>query len=415
MLDWMWKRGWDEEYGGMLYFRDVDGKPVKAVAAVTPTVAGYAVARFRIGSIRRTYPVRVMGIRLGPTRPIEAQYAGVTKFADGLLLRPHGKDAPPSFELPERWKKILRDRGRPIRPGCIPGKGVLPGVKSMRGFTNCQGAMVVLTTIPVTRMDTSDLENLPVSILDFHESGVYEFDSRHFYIDFNEAQQLFAMAAERDIHGKLVTPALCSRILFRINPDVDIAVAAKAISLKWRTFLTDPRYRFPRNETVDVETWMTRQRTIINAFEQQKVLFLLVFAVISIVAGFLIMAIFIMIVSEKTRDIGILKSLGASNSDILRTFLSFALIIGVVGATLGFGIARLFLNYINPIKDWLGDLIGVKIFGDDVWLFKTLPTELDPMDAAMIIAGSILVSVLDDYIPARRAAKLPPVKALSYE
>ena len=57
----------------------------------------------------------------------------------------------------------------------------------------------------------------------------------------------------------------------------------------------------------------------------------------------------------------------------------------------------------------------MKIFGDDVWLFKTLPTELDPMDAAMIIAGSILVSVLAAYIPARRAAKLPPVKALSYE
>ena len=394
----------------------VDGRQVRAVEAVTPTIAGWGVARFQVGGIKRTYAVRVMGIRLNPAKPAQTQYDGVTRFSEGLLFRPHGEDARPGFSLPERYRRVVQ---RPF-PGCIPGYDVLQFAPQDTHRRRCLATLVKLTTIPVTRLGEGieAIESRPFTLLDFHQSGVYEFDSRHFYIDFDEAQELFAMTEQteqRDGHEVPVTPPLCSRILFRIHPQVDVQDACKAINAEWQAFVADPRHSFPTNASVDVETWMHRQRTIINAFEQQKVLFILVFAVISIVAGFLIMAIFIMIVSEKTRDIGILKSLGASDSDVLRTFLSFALIIGVVGAAIGYGLASVFLHYINPIKKWLGDLLGVEIFGGDVWLFKDLPTELAFGDAALILLGSIVISVLAAYIPARRAAKLPPVRALSYE
>jgi lipoprotein-releasing system permease protein len=391
---------------------EVDGKPVKAITAATPTVAGFAVAKFYLGRLKRTYSVQVIGVRMDPDEPTETQYDGVTRFAEGLMVETYGPGVRPRLKVSG---EAPADAGQPPIRLCIPGKDVLPIPKGSEILSRLQGAKAVLTTIPVSELDQMNLTSVSFVIADFHQSGVYEFDNSHFYVDFDEAQELFAMTALRDVAGELVRPATCNRILFRIDPAADVEAAQRAIQARWKAFLDDPRYQWPANDAAAVETWMARQKDIIRAYEQQKVLFILIFAVISIVAGFLIMAIFIMIVSEKTRDIGILKSLGASDGDVLRTFLSFALVIGVVGSALGLGIASAFLHYINPIKDWAGDLLGTKIFGGDVWIFQDLPTRLEPADMLMILVGSVAISVLAAYIPARRAAKLPPVKALSYE
>jgi ABC-type lipoprotein release transport system permease subunit len=512
---------------------DVDGRPVRAAEAITPTITGWGVARFSVTG-QPTYGVRIMGVRMDEYTQV------LTRYGEGLMFRPYGPDAPPTFQIPEHWKPILEARGRRVSPGCIPGREVLPGTLEAARLKTYQRVTVKLTTIPVSSRSSPDPrpESRLVTVLDFHESKVFEFDKSHFYVPFQLAQGLFDMGEQWDVDQNLARPALCSRILFRIDPQVDLGRACEAIAARWKAFLggiyegiiadlqkdffkplrrrpssepmpasaysallrrlfsvpaaaTEQEARdqiqrrwtafltvlrdvarvFPdldirqvervpespeafeaflrrlfqvapdaeekaarqqitqrwqairevvfewlqRNTHVEVETWRQRQRKIISAFEQQKVLFIVVFAVISVVAGFLILAIFIMIVTEKTRDIGILKSLGASDGDVLRTFLSFALVIGVVGALIGWGLATVFLQNINAIRDWVGDILGIKIFPEDVFIFADLPTSLEPLDTAMILVGSVVISVLAAYVPARRAAKLPPVEAVSYE
>jgi lipoprotein-releasing system permease protein len=133
------------------------------------------------------------------------------------------------------------------------------------------------------------------------------------------------------------------------------------------------------------------------------------------VAGFGILAIFFMIVVEKTRDIGILKSLGATGRGIMAIFLAYGLSLGVVGAGVGLALGLLFVKYINEIADLLGRVTGRPVFDPSIYYFQRIPTIVDVPTVAWIVAGAMAIAVLASILPARRAARLHPVEALRYE
>src|SRR5258708_34911935 len=92
------------------------------------------------------------------------------------------------------------------------------------------------------------------------------------------------------------------------------------------------------------------------------------------VAGFGILAIFFMIVVEKTRDIGILKALGASTSGVRGIFLGYGLLLGMVGSGVGMAGGLLFVKYINPIEGLLSKVTGRRVFDDTIYYFSEIPT-----------------------------------------
>ena len=147
---------------------------------------------------------------------------------------------------------------------------------------------------------------------------------------------------------------------------------------------------------------------------EMTVLNLLLFMIIA-VAGFGILAIFTMIVVEKTRDIGILKSLGASGQGIMGIFLGYGLSLGIVGSGVGLAIGWTFVAHINQIADLLGQLTGRPVFDPSMYYFQEIPTVMDPSTIAWIVCGAMVISVLASILPARRAARLDPVAALCYE
>jgi lipoprotein-releasing system permease protein len=147
---------------------------------------------------------------------------------------------------------------------------------------------------------------------------------------------------------------------------------------------------------------------------ESAVLNILLFMIIA-VAGFGILATFFMIVVEKTRDIGILKSLGASSSGILGIFLSYGLSLGVVGSGVGMLIGLLFVRYINTIRNGLEWLTGQKVFDPAIYYFYKIPTIVEPATVAWIVGGTLAIAVLASILPALRAAMLHPVEALRYE
>src|SRR5262249_13542860 len=147
---------------------------------------------------------------------------------------------------------------------------------------------------------------------------------------------------------------------------------------------------------------------------EKGILNILLFMIIG-VAGFGILAIFSMIVVEKTRDIGILKALGASNAGVMKIFLGYGMLLGVVGALLGPVLGVAFTLNIHEIEAKLTKSTGQQIFDRGIYYFKDIPTDIQPVSVALIVAGSVLIAVVFSILPALRAALLHPVRALRYE
>ncbi len=132
-----------------------------------------------------------------------------------------------------------------------------------------------------------------------------------------------------------------------------------------------------------IKTWEQKQGPLLAAVEiETGILNVLLFLIIA-VAGFGILAIFFMIVVEKTRDIGILKALGASSSGVMSIFLSYGLALGVVGSGVGVALGLFFVRYINEIESAIAAITGRKVFDDKVYYFPEIPTLVEPLDGGV--------------------------------
>ena len=164
-----------------------------------------------------------------------------------------------------------------------------------------------------------------------------------------------------------------------------------------------------------VQTWQDTQRPLLNAVNLElTILNILLFLIIG-VAGFGILATFFMIVVEKTRDIGILKSLGASGRGIMAIFLGYGLSLGTVGTGVGIVMGLAFVWNINRIADLLQRLTGREIYDPMIYFFDEIPTIISPWMVAWVAIGAVAIAVLASVLPALRAARMHPVEALRYE
>jgi lipoprotein-releasing system permease protein len=235
------------------------------------------------------------------------------------------------------------------------------------------------------------------TIVDFYESKMSEYDSSFVFVPIRSLQQSRGMLDPETGIGKFTS------IQIKLRPGAD--------AMRVRDLL---RSQFPAQQYM-VSTWRDKQGPLLAAVQMETaVLNLLLFMIIA-VAGFGILAIFYMIVVEKTRDIGILKSLGASGPGIMGIFLGYGLSLGIVGSGVGLAIGLAFVSNINRIADLLGRFTGRPVFDPSMYYFQKIPTIVEPKTVAWILLGAISIAVLASILPARRAARLHPVKALCYE
>lgn len=238
------------------------------------------------------------------------------------------------------------------------------------------------------------------TIVDTFRTGMSEYDSNLVYCNLEYLQRVRKMIRQND-DGSEVAAFTSLQIKLK-----DYRDAPKVMEILRGTFTAD---------NYIVKTWEQRQGPLLAAVDvESSILNILLFLIIT-VAGFGILAIFFMIVVEKTRDIGILKALGASSSGVMSIFLAYGLLLGLVGAGAGVGVGLVFVYYINQIEAFISFATGREVFPETIYYFKDIPTHVEPLTVAWVSLGAVMIAVLASVLPARRAAQLRPVRALRYE
>ena len=222
--------------------------------------------------------------------------------------------------------------------------------------------------------------------------GKYDFDKNILFISLDDADELFNLpwGAATVIYGRVKDP-------FNMQTEMN-AIRAK---------LSDQGYH--------VLTWKQMNRKFLGVLEVEKNMqfFLLIFIVL--VAAFSITNTLITVVVQKTREIGLLKALGAQNLSILNIFLFQGFIVGVTGTLFGTMLGVGIIHWRNQILDALRVITGQNFFPPEYYIFSQLPATINPHDLIIIAIISILLCTLGGVIPAWRAARLDPAKALRYE
>jgi lipoprotein-releasing system permease protein len=166
---------------------------------------------------------------------------------------------------------------------------------------------------------------------------------------------------------------------------------------------------------VEISTWFDENRQLLEAILVEKnVMYYLLFFIV-IVAAFGITSALITFVVQKTREIGVLKALGATGAQVLALFLSQSLVVGVAGVAAGYGLGMLALTYRNEFLFFMRKATGFELFPAAVYNFTALPAVIVPQDIAIICGGSLIVCILAGVIPAWNASRLQPVEALRHE
>ena len=164
-----------------------------------------------------------------------------------------------------------------------------------------------------------------------------------------------------------------------------------------------------------ISIWTEENSGILNALLVEKnVMFYLLFFIV-LVAALCILSAQITFVVQKTREIGMLKALGATNLQISGVFLGQSAIIGVLGVISGYGLGMLAITYRNEFLHFMNRMTGFELFPASIYGFGDLPAVVDPRDIAIICGLSFVICIFGGVLPAIRAGRLKPVEALRYE
>jgi lipoprotein-releasing system permease protein len=343
---------------------------VKKVATVPDVVAA---TPFIFRQVLLTSQSGVQGIILRGIDP--AREGTVTELAKNLLGGNLDELAHPiKVTIPEKEREP-NGPDTAMRPGIILGKEL-----SMRlGVFTGDTLNVVSPVGPVTGASMTPKIRQFV-VVGLFQSGMYEYDSSLAYIELGEAQKFFNMGASvTGIEVKVTDVFRAAEIARTIEQTLGFTFWAR--------------------------DWMQMNRNLFSALKLEKTMMFLLLALITIVASFNIVSTLTMIVTEKQREIAILKAMGATRKGIMRIFMLNGLIIGCSGAAIGVPLGYAFLWLIQTF--WT--------FDPTVYYISRIPVHVLGSDVVLVAGSAILISFVATLYPSLQAAKLDPAAALRYE
>ena len=340
---------------------------------------------------------------------------------------------------------------------------------------------VTLTTLPVRESSVSreNAESRVLQVVNEFVSGVFLIDDRRMMVPLRIAQEMLHLDEGERVDANMNVigsdPARATMVLVRANdaytPDDLREAVIRTYDDFWReieegsSLVKAP----PRDFGLSINTWVQQQAQFIGPVEKEREMMRTLFSLVYIVCAGLVLAIFWAIVYEKTRDIGILRSVGASRLGISWIFLRYGLVVGVLGGLAGLALGYLIVRKINTIHEalgnpplwlavvilsiagialiatvvkaisgrflpvvvggllctlltivgllalWLWKIGGFVMWDPSVYYFAQIPNDLDVNNAIITVIGAVVFSVVGALLPAAKAADTDPVQALRYE
>jgi lipoprotein-releasing system permease protein len=245
-----------------------------------------------------------------------------------------------------------------------------------------QGAATAFGTVPRVRA---------YKVVAIFQVGMNEYDSSYVFLPLQAAQIFFQQpGAATQIEVMLTDPDHVRAV----TRDIEQALAG------------DP---------LRIVDWQRSNNSFFDAIKVEQNVMFLILTLIILVAAFNVISSMIMLVKDKTRDIAVLRTIGAGRFAILRIFLMVGATIGVLGTAIGTVLGVLFCLNIQTIQHWVEEITRTQVFNPEVYYLSHLPAKLDWGQVTQIIAMALLLSLLATLYPSWRAARTDPVEALRHE
>jgi len=362
------------------------------VEAVSPAIKSFALKRRR-GS-EKDDVVEVMGID-----PVKHSQA--TGFGDSLYY--HKDDVSGTFEI--AYDANLA--------GCVLGDFMFLQDTNSRNFneTSLPRIAYSISCFPLTARGAlaqagTDMVNTKTFYFsDQSTTGLPRIDGSVVYLPFEQVQLLCGM--ER-------SPKRASRLHIRFKPEIKIRAGCEKVQSLWQKFRQDKADEIQAYtlDTVTVQSWKQYRRSSIAPLENEQTEMSVMFGFVGITTVFIVLVVFYMIISHKSKDIGILKSIGVSNVDIIELFSGYAFMVGILGSGFGLLAGWIFLLKINPIEDWLFEHFGFQLWDRTIYAIGDIPNQVEFKILAIIVVSAIAACLVGALIPSLQAARQKPVETL---
>jgi lipoprotein-releasing system permease protein len=230
----------------------------------------------------------------------------------------------------------------------------------------------------------------PYRVIAIFEIGMSEYDRTMVFMPMAEAQRYFSRGPQADVIELIID-----------DPErVDSRIAQMQA-------VVGSGYNFV--------SWRQRNQTFFTVLEVERTVMFIILSLIVLVAALNIISGIMMLVKDKSRDIAILRTMGATKHAVMRVFLITGASIGIVGTFAGLVLGIVFCWRIEEIRQFVQWLTGTTLMDPKVYYLTQLPADIDPQETASIVIMALVLSVLATLYPSWRASKLDPVEALRYE
>ncbi|MCC5829979.1 MAG: ABC transporter permease [Phycisphaeraceae bacterium] len=333
-----------------------------------------------------------------------------------------------ALKVPQVWSQVAEDDDD-ADPAIVLGVALSPfNIRTPQGQyefnLDTLGESVTLTIAPMTRSgELGDRRAVQrFTIVNEYKSGLMDADRGQVFVPFEILQKMnqfdaWKLYPDEDpvtlepIGDPIAMPARATLIMVRAKPGID----AQTLRTQTEAVIEEHRKRMGWQMSPRVMTWRDQHAGLFAAVENERGLLTILFGIISMVAAVMIGVIFYMIAMEKTRDIGVLRAIGAGRAGIASIFLCYGLVLGIIGSILGVTLAWLVVSNINEIQEFLVVLGFQRVWDPQTYYFDRIPSRLDAGEVAIIVLAAITASIVAAIVPAILAAMVDPVKSLRYE
>jgi len=238
-----------------------------------------------------------------------------------------------------------------------------------------------------TPLGSRFVQELWVTVSGVFQAQMTEFDTIYGFVDLETAKRIKGQEGVDGIHCRLTDPDSAPQTADAIETELGY-------------------------ETL---TWYESQQAFFEALQQEKVVMFIILVFIILVAAFNITSTLIMVVMEKRRDIGVLRTIGTSTPSILMLFILEGLYVGLSGTLAGLILGALLAHNLNPVAEFVAWLLGVDLFSSQIYYFDRIPVAVMWQDVTWITLSAFVLTFLSTLYPAWSAARVDPVDALRYE